>query len=43
MSEETQLRAMAVDFAVKALGDRAINDGDIVKLAKEIFEFIKGN
>lgn len=42
MNEETQLRAMAVDLAVKALRDTAIETGDITALAREIFEFIKG-
>jgi hypothetical protein len=42
MDEKTQLRAMAVDLAVKALRDTPIENGDVVKLAKEIFEFIQG-
>jgi len=42
MVEETQMRMAAVDLAVRALKDTAIEDGDIIKLAKEIFEFING-
>jgi len=43
MNEETQLRAMAVDFAVKYLSNvpQAADDGP-VEIAKEIYEFIKG-
>ena len=37
-----QLRIAAVDLAIKALRDTAIEDGDVIKLAKEIFEFIHG-
>ena len=42
MNEEIQLRAMSVDFAVKALRDTPTEDGDVVKLAQEIYNFIKG-
>jgi hypothetical protein len=37
-----QLRVQAVHFAVTALQDCPLEDGDITKLAKEIYEFIKG-
>ena len=42
MSEDIQLRLMSVELAVKALRDTAVEDGEIVTLAKEIFEFVKG-
>jgi hypothetical protein len=39
---DQQLRVQAVHFAVTALQDCPLEDGDITKLSKEIYEFIKG-
>ena len=39
---DQQLRIQAVHFAVTALQDCPLEDGDITKLSKEIYEFIKG-
>mgnify|MGYP003345754666 CR=1 FL=1 len=42
MDEVIQMRIAAANLAVQALKDTAIEDGDITKLAKEIFAFISG-
>ena len=43
MSEEIQLRAMCLDFAVKAMnGAGEWDDQGIVKLAQEFYDFVKG-
>lgn len=45
MNEEIQLRAMCLDFAIKAM-DGVVDDWDdksIVILAQQFYEFLKGN
>ena len=44
MSEEfqIQIKIEAARLAVAVLQNTAVEDGDIAKLAKEIFEFLKG-
>jgi hypothetical protein len=42
MDEEVQMRVAAANLAVQALKDTAIENGDITKLAKEIYAFIRG-
>ena len=42
MNEEIQLRAMSVDFAVKALANEAVDAGTLVSLAQQIYAFLKG-
>lgn len=42
MNEDTQLRMEAVRLAVRALEDCAVEMKDMVEMASEIYEFIKG-
>lgn len=39
---QRQVRIACVDMAVRALKDTAWEDGDVTKLAKEIYDFING-
>lgn len=41
MSDE-ELRLNAMQLAIRAFQDTAFDDGDIMKLAKQIYKFIKG-
>ena len=42
MNEDTQLRIEAVRLTVKALESCAVEMKDMVEMASEIYEFIKG-